>query len=78
MSQRMGWRAAAKQLGISQNAMYQAIKQGTMPVWRCGAAGKRGRYICDIELCEQAITKIMMKNVDAGEGGPPIGIRRVK
>jgi hypothetical protein len=74
----VGWREGAKALGLSPNAVYQAIRQGILPAMRIGAPGKRGRLIIDLELCEQAIRDKMIENLRTKPEQPNGSVRKVK
>lgn len=61
MSQMMGWRAAAKELGIAEGELYRGLRSGRYPGLLCGS--RRGRWIVDVNKVRVRIDQLMQENI---------------
>lgn len=60
MGKRLGIKAAAQQVGLSEWSLRQGIKQGKYPYIKVGIG--RGRIFVDVELLEQALEQEAQDN----------------
>lgn len=56
---------AASIVGLSRNALYTLARAGKVPHLRIG--GKRGRYVFDLQLLEEALREMALANVKQSE-----------
>lgn len=73
MGKKMLIKDASVTLGLSQNALRNAIRSGKIPFIMIG-----NRYIVDVELVEKTLEKVALENMLAKQtGGEKHGLRRV-
>ncbi|NLX87271.1 MAG: helix-turn-helix domain-containing protein [Clostridiales bacterium] len=56
---------AAAAVGLTKNALYSLARAGKVPHLRIG--GKRGRYVFDLQLLEEALREMALANVKQSE-----------
>ena len=61
MGQRMNMKDAAKASGLALWELRQGVRNGKYPALKCGVG--KGKYILDIDLLEDRIHELMLKNV---------------
>ncbi len=57
----MPYRKAAPLLGLTDTALYNFIRSGSIPACRVG--GKRGRWFVELAAVREQLEKLMMKNL---------------
>lgn len=67
---------AAAAVGLTKNALYSLARAGKVPHLRIG--GKRGRYLFDLELLEEALREMALENVRKSENEVTSKIRAVR
>lgn len=67
---------AAAATGLAEWELRQGAKSGKYPAMRAG--GPNGKFLFDVELLEQAITRIMLENTMPTTEARPGVIRPVK
>jgi hypothetical protein len=56
---------AAAAVGLTKNALYSLARAGRVPHLRIG--GKRGRYVFDLQLLEEALREMAFANMKQSE-----------
>lgn len=73
MGKKMLLKEASMSLGLSQNALRNAIRSGQIPFIMIG-----NRYVVDVELVEKTLERAAHENMLAKQtGGKKYGLRRV-
>jgi len=67
---------AASIVGLSRNALYTLARAGKVPPLRIG--GKRGRYVFDLQLLEEALREMALANVKQSENEAVGKIRAIR
>lgn len=74
MSQMMGWRQAAKVLGIAEGELYRGLRSGRYPGLLCGS--RRGRWVVNVEQVRARIDQLMQENIQNDEQVACAGVIR--
>jgi hypothetical protein len=67
---------AAAAVGLTKNALYSLARAGKVPHLRIG--GKRGRYVFDLQLLEEALREMALANVKQSENEAVGKIRAIR
>jgi hypothetical protein len=67
---------AAGKVGLTKNALYTLARAGKVPHLRIG--GKRGRYVFDLQLLEEALREMALANVKQSENEAVGKIRAIR
>lgn len=67
---------AAAAVGLTKNALYTLARAGKVPHLRIG--GKRGRYVFDLQLLEEALREMALANVKQSENEAVGKIRAIR